>query len=128
MGRLDLVRGYEGEGRSAVERHAVQHEPLLSLEVQRIRAAFSGTADELAVARRRVGDLDLGTVGPPACDAAVGTGLGDLRSGLGRLESTSQQCVAALARHLPDLTAGEGTAGSSAGTAADAVQGSSDAG
>lgn len=80
----------------------MQQLPLVRAEVQRVRAAFSGAADELAAVLERLAHLDLGTVGTPSGDAVVEAGLADLRTGLSWFASTSEQCVVALARHLPD--------------------------
>lgn len=77
-------------------------QPFVNAELQRVGTAFSGAAEELSAVLRRLSDSDLDTVGTPRCDAAVTTGLADLRSGLSRLEAMSEQCVAVLSRHLPD--------------------------
>lgn len=108
----------------------MEHLALVGAELERVRAAFSGTADELAAALRRLADVQLGTVAPPESDAAVAAGLADLRTALSWLQSTSEQCEVVLARHLPDETRTTATDTSPQSARADPAwtEGSTDAG
>lgn len=77
----------------------MQQLPLVGAEVQRIEAAFGTASQELSGAVNHLGDLPTDTVGTPSCDAAVSSGLRDLRTALARLQATAEECVAVLARN-----------------------------
>ncbi len=77
----------------------MQQLPLVDAEVQRIGSAFGTASQELSGAVNRLGDLPVDTVGTPSCDAAVSSGLRDLRTALARLQATAEECVAVLVRH-----------------------------
>ncbi len=76
--------------------------PLVAAEVQRINAAFTaasaGLGDALTSMRERGTDGST-PVGTPACDAAVSTGMADLRTALARLQQTADDCVRVMGRH-----------------------------
>lgn len=46
-----------------------------------------------------IGELDVGPVGTPTCDAAVASGLTDLRTALFGLQQVASDCVTAVSRH-----------------------------
>lgn len=73
--------------------------PLVGAEVQRVNAAFRAVSLELAAAVTVLRDLDLEGVGTPSCDRSVSTGMADLRTGLSRLVTTSDECVQTTSRY-----------------------------
>ena len=77
----------------------MQQLPLVSAEPRRVTAGFRDASRELGAARRVVADAGSGTIGTPACDAAVEAGLRDLATVLERLEATASACVLALGRY-----------------------------
>jgi len=77
----------------------VQQMPLVGAEIQRINDAWHRVALDLTGALSVIGELDVGTVGTPTCDAAVTTGMTDLRTALSGLQQVASDCVTAMSRH-----------------------------
>ncbi len=77
----------------------MQHMPLVGAEIQRINDAFHRASLDLSGVLSVIGELDVGPVGTPSCDAAVTTGMTDLRRALSGLQQVASDCVAAISRH-----------------------------
>ncbi|MEJ7690201.1 MAG: hypothetical protein WKF76_07080 [Nocardioidaceae bacterium] len=94
----------------------MQQMPVVGAEIQRINDAFHRISLDLSGVLSVIGELDGGSVGTPVCDAAVTTGMTDLRTALSGLQQVASDCVTAMSRHgdFSDGTpAGSGAAGES---------------
>lgn len=90
--------------------------PLVGAEIQRINDAFRRVSLDLSGVLSVIGELDVGPVGTPTCDAAVATGMADLRTALSDLQQVASDCVTTMSRHgdFSDSTpAGSGAADAS---------------
>lgn len=78
--------------------------PVVAGEVQRVAAAFTAVSAELSAAVALLAEVGSPRVGTAAADAAVSTGLDDLRAVLSGWEVAAEACAQAVGRH-PDLVA-----------------------